>query len=230
MTYWQCLHTCARCGVEYRGSKTKIYCTPECQKTARREAALPPKACEVCGAPTKARNLRTCSMKCAGKIPKHRLSYPVSYSPETKAIVAELWAEGISISQIAAQLDTNKNRMSGLIHRMNLPARAPRTVAPKVKRIRVRALPSLVSLPKPEPRPKTMVIVKKATPAILLAPVAKYSPFKTCQYVYGENRQTRFFCGDVTIAYSPYCLAHHKRCYRRREDLRDDLQAMENAA
>lgn len=36
---------------------------------------------------------------------------------------------------------------------------------------------------------------------------------KTCQWIEGEPRG-RDFCGAPVLGGSPYCEAHHRRCYR----------------
>jgi hypothetical protein len=48
-------------------------------------------------------------------------------------------------------------------------------------------------------------------------------PPKTCQYIIGEPSRTdirkygsdRFMCRDATKPNSPYCEAHHARCYTK---------------
>lgn len=73
-----------------------------------------------------------------------------NWTPERKARAAELWAQGLSASQIARDLGgVSRNAVIGVIHRMGLSGRAtpskPQRVANKTTR-----LPKAASEPRPQ--------------------------------------------------------------------------------
>ena len=129
------------------------------------------------------------------------------WTVEMRARLENLWAEGLSMSQIGDRLGVSKNSISGMAHRMGLPARpspikpsaTPR--APRPQRVgRAPTLPPIASAPAVDIPP---------------APVAR--PHDGCSYIVDETRLAVRYCdapvlvtGDRRMS---YCPDHYARCY-----------------
>lgn len=128
------------------------------------------------------------------------------------ARVKEMWAAGLSASQISRALGTRtRNSVIGRINRLGLSGRTRKNDHQSTAaRIKARRRSQLRT-----PRPP------KATPLpaepVDLLPIAKVTLYQlndlTCRYPIGDPQEADFtFCGR-TCHGGPYCVGHAKLCY-----------------
>ena len=113
----------------------------------------------------------------------------------------ELWAQGLSISQIGESLGVSRNAIAGKAHRMGLPKR-----------------PSPISRPKVE-KPKVVIpAVTENLPLRLELRQLEWSRSKCC-WPTGDPKKNGFaFCGDAVVPGKPYCLSHCQEAYTTSRD------------
>lgn len=152
----------------------------------------------------------------------------------------KLWSEGLSASQIAAQLGgVSRNAVIGKVHRLNLPGRAKAggaTSARSQKRVTtpVQARPTAFA-----PRTITRTVTRPAGATMLkeeveietlqemvvsssnvVVPIFKRVPLiklteRTCKWPLGDPLKDDFcFCGNDSPDNTPYCTYHQKLAYQ----------------
>ncbi len=133
----------------------------------------------------------------------------ITWTPERISRLTELWADGVSASLIAKEMELGKNAVIGKAHRLELPRR-----------------PSPIL--RNGPAPKTDVIAE-ATGAearkladdrkpqwLLSHRMAPSAHSRTCQFIAGEpSSDDTCKCGEPVRRGSSYCPAHHRRCWMR---------------
>lgn len=170
----------------------------------------------------------------------------MAWTDERKEKVKRLWADGMSASEIAAELgDITRNAVIGVVHRMGLPKR--RDMAPTVQKRRV---PTQRRAPKRSTRPLFSFVSQKAfEPLDELAVIAAIVPpvepplsllgltEATCRWPIGDPQAPDFrFCGHAPHNDKPYCLAHCAMAYqptnqsRRKASDRNSIFCAERAA
>ena len=108
----------------------------------------------------------------------------------------ELWAQGLSISQIGEALGVSRNAIAGKAHRMGLPKR-----------------PSPISRPK-----AVMPEVNENLPLRLELRQLEWSRSKCC-WPTGDPKKNGFvFCGNAIVPGKPYCLTHCQEAYTTSRD------------
>jgi GcrA cell cycle regulator len=113
----------------------------------------------------------------------------------------ELWAQGLSISQIGAALGVSRNAIAGKAHRVGLPKR-----------------PSPISRPKVEKPKVDMAAVTENLPLRLELRQLEWSRSKCC-WPTGDPKKNGFvFCGDPVVPGKPYCLSHCQEAYTTSRD------------
>jgi GcrA cell cycle regulator len=168
----------------------------------------------------------------------------MNWTDERVERLKRLWAEGLSASQIAAQLGgVSRNAVIGKVHRLNLPGRAKAggTVAtsrPAAKRPAV-ATPSAApraantfqaraTTPRPTARTTTSndhetdtgrvldyVPVNTAVLPTSLRLTLTELTERTCKWPVGDPLKDDFhFCGCDASESSPYCKFHAKMAYQ----------------
>jgi len=167
-------------------------------------------------------------------------------TPEFRTSVCNLWADGMTLANIALRHGVTKNSIVGYVHRWKLPPRpspirrdgnprAPRlATAAGTKRtnsgaITGQTLAPLASLarkaPPSMPTRHTPSIVPVRPPAPLRTPEQRVprpnQPQRQCAWLDGDKPHWRQ-CEAVAKSGSPYCEVHHKRAYVRIRDLRED--------
>ena len=150
-----------------------------------------------------------------------------SAPPEQRdAHIRAAWAQGLSSGDIAREMHTTRNAVSGRLGRLGLYKSNPNArrkqriklcPRPSAKRFIIRkhfvtrkrlspevivsALTNLVEPPKPE------VLPNSVGEAIL------WLTLKSCRYAYGDTRTNNFyFCSETKTAGSSYCAFHSKLC------------------
>lgn len=121
-----------------------------------------------------------------------------AWTEERLEKLRELWAEGLSITQIGDALGVSRNAIAGKAHRMGLPKR-----------------PSPIAKSKPKPAAKTTPppMPDRVLPLRLELRQLEWSRSKCC-WPTGDPKHNGFkFCGDTIVPGKPYCLDHCKEAY-----------------
>jgi GcrA cell cycle regulator len=155
----------------------------------------------------------------------------MGWTEERVELLKKLWADGLSASQIAAELGgITRNAVIGKVHRLGLSGRAksPSSSAPRarkprsssmirVPRAHIRGNTALAYDYAPEPEPELIEIPVEQRKTLLQLNEA------TCHWPVGDPGSTDFFfCGGQSNEGSPYCNYHSRVAYqpaseRRRE-------------
>jgi GcrA cell cycle regulator len=157
-----------------------------------------------------------------------------TWTDERVALLSKLWAEGLSASQIAAELGgVTRNAVIGKVHRLGLSGRSkpasnspkrakrtrntynskPRTAGTKTTPARVggQASPKMVPQDLEEPVSKKLSLVELVE--------------NTCKWPDGDPATDDFhFCGNKTHEDNPYCEYHCRLAYQPQNDRRRDRQ------
>jgi GcrA cell cycle regulator len=149
----------------------------------------------------------------------------MSWTDERVELLKKLWQDGLSASQIAAELGgVTRNAVIGKVHRLGLSGRGQPTSSIKRQRrthsTGVRRVRQMITvgnlalksdqLPEADMRPRRNVVV----------PIArKLSIFqlteKTCKWPIGDPGQEDFhFCGHDSLENLPYCEYHAGVAYQ----------------
>jgi len=156
----------------------------------------------------------------------------MSWTDERVELLKKLWQDGLSASQIAAELGgVTRNAVIGKVHRLGLSGRGQPTSTIKrqrrshsssVRRTRTVTVGNLAlkqsvdALPEAELRPRRNVVV----------PIPrKLSIFQltedTCKWPLGDPSQEDFyFCGHDSLESQPYCEYHAGVAYQTPEPRR----------
>jgi GcrA cell cycle regulator len=165
----------------------------------------------------------------------------MSWTDERVEHLKKLWSDGLSASQIAAELGgITRNAVIGKVHRLGLSgrAKAPSSAAPRQRKARqpshvframrpatrgntalAHALPAYEIEPEPEPIENIIPIGQRCT--ILELTDAK------CHWPIGDPGQPDFFfCGGKSIPGLPYCAFHARVAYQPVNERRRDRRPM----
>jgi len=154
----------------------------------------------------------------------------MSWTDERVATLTKLWADGLSASQIAAELGgVTRNAVIGKVHRLGLSGRAKPTSSSAKSPKRARS--SYNS--KPRSPGRTGVSLRdgpsasaRAAVEDLEAPVCKKLDLvdlteKTCKWPHGDPATDDFhFCGNTPKEDTPYCEYHCRMAYQVSTDRR----------
>ena len=165
----------------------------------------------------------------------------MNWTDERVEMLKKLWADGLSASQIAAQLgNVTRNAVIGKVHRLKLSGRGKTTSsAPRVKKA-----PSASSAPRASSgrsqssrmsshshsvgnaalKMQYVTIARAQTVAeispLFIVPVSRELKLvqlteTTCKWPKGDPMQDDFsFCGNDAPDSSPYCSYHSKLAYQ----------------
>lgn len=133
------------------------------------------------------------------------------WTPERDAVLVQLWSEGYSASQIAAQImgvQVTRNAVIGRVNRLQLPARKPRqrAITPGRRKPRVKIFEP--KPPAPPPRPAA-----SGAPRMRGLPLLKLKPHH-CRWPIGDG--PFLFCAADADEGEVYC-GFHKGMARVRE-------------
>jgi GcrA cell cycle regulator len=164
----------------------------------------------------------------------------MSWTDDRVETLKKLWSEGLSASQIAAELGgITRNAVIGKVHRLGLSgrAKAPSSAIPRPRKVRppshvfrtmraaIRGNTALATQPltayeldlEPEPEPIENVIPIGQRCSILELTEEK------CHWPIGDPGQSDFFfCGGKTTVGLPYCGYHSRIAYQPLNDRRRD--------
>ncbi|WP_113446923.1 GcrA family cell cycle regulator [Rhizobium cremeum] len=164
----------------------------------------------------------------------------MNWTDERVEKLKRLWAEGLSASQIAAQLGgVSRNAVIGKVHRLSLPGRAkaggsvattrtakrtatpPRAqnYAPRVT-TRTVARPAGANMLKEEIEIEGIEEIDIAPASNVVVPISRRLALtelteRTCKWPIGDPMKDDFhFCGCESSDNSPYCNYHAKLAYQ----------------
>ncbi|MBT9372038.1 GcrA family cell cycle regulator [Rhizobium sp. CSW-27] len=168
----------------------------------------------------------------------------MNWTDERVEKLKRLWAEGLSASQIAAQLGgVSRNAVIGKVHRLNLPGRAKaggtpqaasrpqarNTSAPRAPNFAARATNTTT---RTVARPVGATVVKEEieievtqqpayeAPVNVVVPMSRRLALtdlteRTCKWPMGDPLKDDFhFCGAESGESSPYCKYHARLAYQ----------------
>jgi len=164
----------------------------------------------------------------------------MSWTDERVEQLKKLWSEGLSASQIAAELGgITRNAVIGKVHRLGLSgrAKAPSSAVPRPRKPRApshvlrmsrpamrgntalarHALAVYELEPEPEPEPLENIVPIGQRCSLLELSDAK------CRWPIGDpGAQDFFFCGGKPVGELPYCAYHARMAYQPAADRRRD--------
>lgn len=157
----------------------------------------------------------------------------MSWTEDRVEILRKLWTDGLSASQIAAELGgVTRNAVIGKVHRLGLSGRAKsssnaggrtkrastRTASSYAKAGRARA--SASGTTQSAPAPKAQVVVDIPKPTSLLMSLLQLTD-TTCKWPTGDPQDDDFsFCGAKSRDSDPYCDYHCHLAYQPASDRR----------
>jgi len=159
----------------------------------------------------------------------------MSWTDERVEMLKKLWADGLSASQIAAELGgITRNAVIGKVHRLGLSGRAksPSSTAPRPRK--ARAHPHMLRVSRPSVRGNTALAHAydyevDPEPEVLdnIIPIGQRRTLlelneMTCRWPIGDPGSADFFfCGGQTVTSLPYC-AYLSRVAYQPANLRRD--------
>jgi len=155
----------------------------------------------------------------------------MGWTEERVALLTKLWADGLSASQIAAELGgITRNAVIGKVHRLGLSGRA-KSPSSSVPRPRKPRAPGMMRVPRAHIRGNTALAYDYAVepePELIEIPVEQRKTLlqlteATCHWPVGDpGSQDFFFCGGEAIENSPYCSYHSRVAYQPASERRRD--------
>ncbi|SNY91787.1 Global cell cycle regulator GcrA [Cohaesibacter sp. ES.047] len=160
----------------------------------------------------------------------------MSWTDERVELLKKLWSEGLSASQVAAELGgVTRNAVIGKVHRLGLSGRAkttttpprarrPKTQAPRASRpnsgtTTTVGATALKADTKPQMAPQPKAHKKQDVDAVVV-PISKRASIltlteNTCKWPIGDPGDGDFhFCGHKSDAGTPYCKYHAEVAYQ----------------
>ena len=160
----------------------------------------------------------------------------MNWTDERVELLKKLWSDGLSASQIAAELGgVTRNAVIGKVHRLGLSGRAKAvsTPAPRPRKPRPAATVTaharpmvngnaalaqpahIIAEPEPEELPEPVANVVPMTDRCTILDLTEF----TCRWPVGDPGKTDFFyCGGRTRMGLPYCAYHARLAYQPVED------------
>lgn len=165
----------------------------------------------------------------------------MSWTDERVERLKKLWADGLSASQIAAQLGgVSRNAVIGKVHRLNLPGRAKSGGQSSVRTKRATTAPrapayagrTAAQTTRTASRSGGGAALKQAVDAVaveeldtrpveeVVVPISRRLTLvelseRTCKWPIGDPLQEGFhFCGNDSGDASPYCSYHAKLAFQ----------------
>ena len=157
----------------------------------------------------------------------------MGWTEERVEMLKKLWADGLSASQIAAELGgITRNAVIGKVHRLGLSGRAksPSSSSPRPRKARstgmmrvprssIRGNTALAYDYMPEPEPELIEIPIEQRKNLLQLTEA------TCHWPVGDpGSPDFFFCGGEANEGSPYCNYHSRVAYQPASERRRERQ------
>ena len=164
----------------------------------------------------------------------------MSWTDERVELLKKLWSDGLSASQIAAELGgITRNAVIGKVHRLGLSGRAksPSSSAPRPRK--PRAPGHMMRLPRPTMRGNTALAPMYDTdlepePEMIenIIPIGQRCTLlelndSKCRWPIGDPGSAEFFfCGGIPVEGVPYCSYHSRVAYQPANNHRRDRRPM----
>jgi GcrA cell cycle regulator len=154
----------------------------------------------------------------------------MGWTDERVELLKKLWADGLSASQIAAELGgITRNAVIGKVHRLGLSGRAksPSSATPRPRKPRSNG--HMLRVSRPAVRGNTALAYDydvEPEPELLEIPMEQRKTLlqlneHTCRWPIGDPGSTEFFfCGGETANELPYCAYHSRVAYQPATDRR----------
>jgi GcrA cell cycle regulator len=160
----------------------------------------------------------------------------MSWTDERVELLKKLWSDGLSASQIAAELGgITRNAVIGKVHRLGLSGRAKSTSSAAPRQRKARAPSHMMRIGRPAIRGNTALahayeIETEAEPELIdnVIPIGQRRTIlelneQTCRWPVGDpSSGDFFFCGGNTLEGVPYCAYHSRVAYQPASDRRRD--------
>ncbi|MGH6684089.1 MAG: GcrA family cell cycle regulator [Pseudolabrys sp.] len=156
----------------------------------------------------------------------------MSWTDERVELLKKLWADGLSASQIAAELGgITRNAVIGKVHRLGLSGRAksPSSSVPRARK--PRSSGHMMRVSRSSMRGNTALAYDyeaEPEPELIDIPVGQRKTLlelteKTCKWPIGDPGVGEFyFCGGEAATDLPYCTHHSRVAYQPANDRRRD--------
>ncbi|MEI5681562.1 MULTISPECIES: GcrA family cell cycle regulator [unclassified Mesorhizobium] len=163
----------------------------------------------------------------------------MNWTDERVETLRKLWAEGLSASQIAAQLGgVSRNAVIGKVHRLKLSSRGRSTAAPARQKKTVQVSTGVKTAPRATTTTRTVTTSIGATalqaqfdtePVArhylrpvenVVVPISRHLQLvelneRTCKWPNGDPLSEEFhFCGNDAAEAGPYCKYHSKIAFQ----------------
>jgi GcrA cell cycle regulator len=154
----------------------------------------------------------------------------MGWTDERVELLKKLWADGLSASQIAAELGgITRNAVIGKVHRLGLSGRAksPSSSAPRPRK--ARSSGHMIRVQRPQVRGNNALAYDyevEAEPEMLEIPMEQRKTLlqlseKTCHWPVGDpSTPDFFFCGGESANDQPYCTFHCRVAFQPASDRR----------
>ena len=163
----------------------------------------------------------------------------MSWTDERVELLKKLWSDGLSASQIAAELGgITRNAVIGKVHRLGLSGRAKTASSAAPRQRTARSSTHMLRIGRAAIRGNTALahaydIEPEVTPELVenIIPIGQRRTIlelteQTCRWPIGDPGSTEFFfCGGNTIAGLPYCAYHSRVAYQPAPDRRRDRRS-----
>jgi GcrA cell cycle regulator len=157
----------------------------------------------------------------------------MSWTDERVDLLKKLWADGLSASQIAAELGgITRNAVIGKVHRLGLSGRAksPSSSTPRPRKARTHS--HMMRVSRPAMRGNTALAYDydvETEPELIdnVIPIGQRRTImelneETCRWPIGDpGTADFFFCGGQTLTGLPYCAYHSRVAYQPANMRRD---------
>jgi GcrA cell cycle regulator len=164
----------------------------------------------------------------------------MTWTDERVENLKKLWGEGLSASQIAAELGgITRNAVIGKVHRLGLSGRAKSPAASAARPRKARAHTHLMRVARPATRGNTALAhaydfeqEQEPEPVDNVIPLGQRRTIvdlteDTCRWPIGDPGSTDFFfCGGQAGTGAPYCSYHSRVAYQPAGDRRRDRRPM----
>jgi GcrA cell cycle regulator len=161
----------------------------------------------------------------------------MSWTDERVELLKKLWSDGLSASQIAAELGgITRNAVIGKVHRLGLSGRA-KSASSAPRQRKARSSSHILRLARASIRGNTALayeIEAEAMPELIenIIPIGQRRTILeltelTCRWPIGDPGSSEFFfCGGNTIGGLPYCAYHSRVAYQPAGDRRRDRRPL----
>lgn len=166
----------------------------------------------------------------------------MNWTDDRVELLKKLWADGLSASQIAAELGgISRNSVIGKVHRLGLSGRAKSAPNAVPRQRKPRAHAHMIRLARPAVRGNTALapmqvydVEVEAEPELIdnIVPISQRCSIlelndSKCHWPIGDpGAADFFFCGGKTIEGLPYCGYHSRVAYQPPADRRRDRRAV----